>query len=144
MQIADVRNRLSGRLAENSNVPLRPRVRSEESSVLAIREEMPAVSDSWIVDSIAQYRCVYGTEQWLVKWKGYGEDRNTWEPWHNLYTDDAQAEAVKVREAALPHNEDGLAKFTVVTLKAVLCARSLDTSGSKADLVSRLAVALRV
>ena len=27
-----------------------------------------------------------------LKWKGYGEDRNSWEPWEHLLTEAAQAE----------------------------------------------------
>ena len=46
-------------------------------------------------------RSYYRKEQWLVKWKGYGEDRNTWEPWDNLLTEQAQAEAQRVKAAAL-------------------------------------------
>ena len=49
-----------------------------------------------------------------------------------------QAEAAKVREAGLPRTAAGLQKAVVVTLKAVLAARGLDTSGQKAQLVARL------
>ena len=45
-----------------------------------IREEMPTQYDQWVVEAIMQYRVLYGTEQLLVKWVGYGDDRNTWEP----------------------------------------------------------------
>ena len=44
---------------------------------------MPTENEQWKVESVVQYRCQYGTEQWLVKWKDYGEDRNTWEPWEH-------------------------------------------------------------
>ena len=94
--------------------------------------------DDWEVEAVVEYRCVYGTEQWLVKWKGYGEERNTWEPEANLLTAEVQAEAAKVREAGLPRTAAGLQKAVVVTLKAVLAARGLDTSGQKAQLVARL------
>ena len=68
----------------------------------------------------------------------YGEERNTWEPEANLLTAEVQAEAAKVREAGLPRTAAGLQKAVVVTLKAVLAARGLDTSGQKAQLVARL------
>ena len=62
---------------------------------------MPAADDdSWEVESVVQFCSYYRKEQWLVKWKGYGEDRNTWEPWENLLTEKAQEEAFAVKEAA--------------------------------------------
>ena len=38
------------------------------------------MDDSWDVEAVVQYRTYYRKEQWLIKWQGYGEDRNTWEP----------------------------------------------------------------
>ena len=79
------------------------------------------------------------SRQWLVQWKGYGEDRNTWEPWDNLLTDEVKAEASQVKQAALPTVAK---KLTVALLRAELEARGLDASGLKADLVQRLQDAL--
>ena len=45
---------------------------------------------------------------------------------------------IGAREAGLPRTATGLQKAVVVTLKAVLAARGLDTSGQKAQLVARL------
>ena len=88
---------------------------------------------------MSQYRVKYGVEQWLLKWKGYGEDRNTWEPLGNLRTPVLVAEARRVREASLPTTQEGLMNVTVVALKAVLEARGRDSSGGqKVDLVRRL------
>ena len=109
--------------------------------MLRIRAEMPTSSDDWEVDWIAQYRCVYGVEQWLVKWKFYGEDRNTWEPWDNLLTPASQAEAASVREAALPRTEAGLKKLTLPTIKKALENRGLDPVGLKQQLIDRLLAA---
>ena len=45
---------------------------------------MPTMDDSWDVEAVVQYRTYYRKEQWLIKWQGYGEDRNTWEPKEHL------------------------------------------------------------
>jgi hypothetical protein len=91
---------------------------------------------------VVQYRCQYGVEQWLVKWRDCGEDRNTWEPWENFLNDEVRREAQAARTTALPHTEAALSKHVVVTLKAALEERGLDSSGQKADLVSHLLAAL--
>jgi hypothetical protein len=57
-------------------------------------------------------------------------------------TAEVQAEARAVRTAALPRDAAGLSKHVVVTLKAALEERGLDTSGQKAALVARLVEAL--
>jgi len=63
----------------------------------------------------------------------------------NLRTLEVVEEARLVREASFPFTQEGLMKATVVTLKAVLEARGLDSSGSrKADLVQRLLSAASV
>ena len=139
--------RTSGRVAVNTNVTTSStqRMAIEPASLLRIRAEMPTADDSWEVERVTEYRCLYGTEQWLVKWKGYGEERNTWEPWSNLLTASVEAEAKATRTASLPRSEAGLGKVVMVTLKAALEERGLDTSGPKAvkaALVSRLLEAL--
>ena len=105
------------------------------------RAEMPTANDDWEVESVAQYRCVYATHQWLVKWKGYSEESNTWEPWENLLTPEVQAEAKKVRDEALPRTEAGLKKLTLPPLKAALEERGLEVTGQKAQLIARLLAA---
>ena len=90
-----------------------------------------------------EYRCIYGTEQWLVRWKGYGEDGSTWEPWANLLAPSVEAEARAVRTASLAQSEAGLGKAVLVTIKAALKERGLETVGQKAVLVSRLLEALK-
>jgi len=57
---------------------------------IRVRVDMLTHDDEWTVESVLQYRTYYRKEQWLVKWKDYGHDRNTWEPWENLLTEDVQ------------------------------------------------------
>ena len=111
------------------------RFRIADESLLSIRAALPTASDSWEVDTVAEYRCVGGTEQWLVKWKDYGEDRNTWEPWENLLSEEAQAEARTIRDATLPSIAS---KLTVPVLRRLLEEHGWESSGLKADLVARL------
>lgn len=56
------------------------RYKMHQDSLQAIRAEMPTGSHEWEVECVMEYRCIYGLEQWLIKWKHYGHDRNTWEP----------------------------------------------------------------
>ena len=99
-----------------SNLPA-ARFKIDEDSLLKIRAEMPTSSDDWEAESVAQYRIQYGVEQWLIKWQGYGEDRNTWEPWENLLTDEVQADARTAKDKALPSVAK---KLTVPLLKQAL------------------------
>jgi hypothetical protein len=66
-------------------------------ALLEIRAEMPTVDDSWDVEDVVQYRTYYRKEQWLIKWKGYGEDRNTWEPKENLLLESILKRSVQRR-----------------------------------------------
>ena len=75
------------------------------NGLLEIRAEMPTMDDSWDVEAVVQYRTYYRKEQWLIKWKGYGEDRNTWEPKENLLQEWVLKQAEEVKKAAVAHHE---------------------------------------
>jgi len=84
-----------------------------DESLLAIRAEMPTSSDDWEVKAVLEYRVRYGTEQWLLKWKGYRPDRNTWEPWEHLITEQVEGEARQFRDGTVSRaDEAGLMKLT--------------------------------
>ena len=74
-------------------------------ALLEIRAEMPTVDDSWDVEDVVQYRTYYRKEQWLIKWQGYGEDRNTWEPKENLLLASIQKRAEEVKLKAVEHHQ---------------------------------------
>ncbi|KAJ1619391.1 hypothetical protein T492DRAFT_1085722 [Pavlovales sp. CCMP2436] len=66
---------------------------------------MPTSDDEWEVEKVLQYRTYYRQEQWLIKCKDYGEDRNTWEPLA-LLSDDVQVDAQ--RAARVSQGASGL------------------------------------
>ena len=141
----DVRSAGQRATAQTNSAGITPSRRRQviaDPDLRRIRAEMPTSDDDWEVEYLAQYRCVYGVEQWLVKWRNYGQDRNTWEPWENLLSSEVQAEAQRVRDAFLPRSEAGLMKLTLPTIRAALKHRSLDLVGVKSDLVARLLAAL--
>ncbi|KAJ1639970.1 hypothetical protein T492DRAFT_932552 [Pavlovales sp. CCMP2436] len=70
----------------------------EAVSLQAIRAEMPTSDDTWTVEAVVQYRTYYRQERWLVKWVGYGEDPNTWEPIENFTAEWVQGEAERVKK----------------------------------------------
>lgn len=114
------------------------RMKLVESSLAAIHAEMPTLNEQWEVESTVQHRMLYGVDQWLVKWKGFGEDKNTWEPWENLLTAAVRDEATKLKMLSLPRTAAGLNKLTVPTLRDALLTRGLDPSGLKSELLARL------
>lgn len=73
-------------------------------SLQEIRAEMPTMDDEWEVEAVVQYRAYYRKEQYLIKWMGYGEDRNTWEPLEHL-SDEVKEQAARVKERALAAGE---------------------------------------
>jgi len=55
--------------------------------------------EEWLVEAIRADRTRRGKKQFLVKWEGYGEDENTWEPVGHLENaSDALAEYRKRKE----------------------------------------------
>ncbi len=51
--------------------------------VLSPSDEMET-GDEYIVEAVIDKRTVRGKTEYLLKWKGYGDDENTWEPVKNL------------------------------------------------------------
>jgi len=49
--------------------------------------ELSVAPDQWLVDKVMEHRTrPDGTEEFLVKWEGVGDEDSTWEPLLNLLT----------------------------------------------------------
>ena len=130
--------------SSRTQAQMRQRFTIESGSLHKIRAEMPTSSDDWQVERVVQYSMVYGQARWLVKWQGYDESRNTWEPWEHLLTDALRQEAKAVRLAAAPTTLTAVGKLPIPELEYQLAERGLPTEGNqgrralKAILVQRL------
>ena len=73
------------------------------NGLLEIRAQMPTHDDVWEVEKVIQHRSYYRKDQWLVKWKGYPESHNTWEPWEHLLLDCCLEAKAAGRECTQTH-----------------------------------------
>ena len=69
------------------------------------------MADDWEVEKLLEYRSKYRKDYWLVKWKGFNEDRNTWEPWESFLDDVVQQEALRLT-GCTPSVNEALPKTT--------------------------------
>lgn len=58
----------------------------QSESVNKHKKTAKGIGEEYEVDRIINSRFVEGRKQYLVKWKGYDEDWNTWESYENLIT----------------------------------------------------------
>ena len=112
------------------------RFRLSKESAERIREIVPSTDDSWIVEALREYRMHSGQRQWLVKWQGYAENRNTWQYWEDL-GESTQADALLMHHAALPKTKDDVKDMNVHELRASLELLNHDSNGPKPFLSQR-------
>lgn len=70
------------------------------------RGRKPAASAEWEVEEVVAVRTTEaGLEEFLVKWKGYSSEENTWEPEENVAN--CEAEIAKFRQSQDGTNANG-------------------------------------
>jgi len=70
----------------------------EPAAAAAEEEEEEEEEEEYQVESIVDHRMKKGKKEYLVKWKGFDDEENTWEPTSNLNCDDLVEAYEKERE----------------------------------------------
>jgi len=57
---------------------------------------------TWMVEEVRKYRFNGRTrcDEWLIKWQGWANGANTWEPLEHLDSDDVRRAAMKLKDEA--------------------------------------------
>ena len=59
--------------------------------------------EQWVVEDILDSKIINRKLQYLVKWKGFGVEHNSWEPQENGHTPDMIADVYRKHPGAARH-----------------------------------------
>ena len=82
---------------ENEMEPLTAGAVAEGGEELELDAAASAASP---IDAVLEYRVHLGNEQWRVRWRGEGDEADTWEMWRVLDTEALRRRAESLRAAA--------------------------------------------
>ncbi|KNC97950.1 uncharacterized protein SPPG_06938 [Spizellomyces punctatus DAOM BR117] len=81
-------------------------------------EESDEEPETYEVEKIVGYRCHRGVEQYRIKWEGYPEEDNTWEPVENIHATDLIQEYWKSQANQGPSKTGTVARSQIAAAKA--------------------------
>lgn len=59
--------------------------------------------EEWVVEEILDSKVINRKLRYLIKWKGFGIDHNSWEPWDNVSTPNLVADFYRRHPGAARH-----------------------------------------
>ncbi|TPX71439.1 hypothetical protein SpCBS45565_g01018 [Spizellomyces sp. 'palustris'] len=86
-------------------------------------EESDEEPETYEVERIDGYRCLRGVEQYRIKWEGYPEEDNTWEPVENIHATDL------IQEYWKSQANQGLTKTGTVARSQIAAAKAAAQAG---------------
>ena len=83
--------------------------------------------EEWVVEDILDSKIINQKLWYLVKWKGFGVEHNSWEPWENVHAPDIIADFYQKHPGAARHIQS--AEFFSLPFQPTIMPRCHDSEG---------------
>ena len=83
--------------------------------------------EEWVVEDILDSKLINQKLQYLVKWKDFGMEHNSWKPWENVHAPDIVVEFYWKHLGAARHIQ--LAEFFSLPFQPTIMPRHHDSEG---------------